>query len=116
MFEDFRIKIFLSLCRLGSFTAVARELRISQPAVSHNISELEKILGVTLFERGRSGAVLTEEGLVFKDCAEQIQASYASALEALQGTTEAARLPLDSGTDARVWTSGGEIHISIKKK
>src|SRR4051794_41602866 len=47
--------------RLGSFSAAARELNATQPAVSHHIARLEAELGVSLFVRGHRGAVLTPE-------------------------------------------------------
>lgn len=47
---------------LGSFTAAAKALGLSQPAVSQNISELERFAGGTLLRRSRSGVELTEKG------------------------------------------------------
>lgn len=48
--------------RLGSFAAAARKLNTSQPAISLRIQELERTLGVTLFDRSRRRAVLTPQG------------------------------------------------------
>ena len=76
MFEDFRIKVFLSAANEGSFTAAARKLGISQPAVSQNISEIEKAFDVKLFERKRGSVELTAQGQVFKAYAQNIVASY----------------------------------------
>lgn len=76
MFEDFRIKVFLSAANEGSFTAAARRLGISQPAVSQNISEIEKGFGVRLFERKKGSVELTAQGQVFKAYAQNIVASY----------------------------------------
>ena len=39
--DDFRLRIFSVLARTGSFTATARELGVTQPAVSQRIAELE---------------------------------------------------------------------------
>ena len=50
MFEDFRLKVFMTVAREKSFTKAASELGVSQPAVSQNISELEKSAGVKLFD------------------------------------------------------------------
>ena len=38
VFEDFRLKVFVTVVDEGSFTKAARVLDISQPAVSQNIS------------------------------------------------------------------------------
>ena len=46
---DYRVKTFLAVYRLGSFTAAARELHISQPAVSQHIRQLEVHYGCPLF-------------------------------------------------------------------
>ena len=51
-----------AVARLGSFRRAAEELHISQPALSATVRNLEHELGVTLFERGRSGAQVSDEG------------------------------------------------------
>ncbi len=43
--------VFEAVWSLGSYTKAARQLGITQPAVSQNIAELEKELGVVLFTR-----------------------------------------------------------------
>ena len=60
MLEDNRIKVFLTVLECGNFTAAAYKLGISQPAVSQNIAELERLLGVQLMERARGEISLTE--------------------------------------------------------
>lgn len=56
---------FQKLADLGSFSKTAKELYITQPALSNSIGKLEKELGVILFERGASGVHLTDEGVEF---------------------------------------------------
>ena len=46
-----RLRAFAGFVRRGSFTAAAEELRISQPAVSKHIADMERDLGVKLIER-----------------------------------------------------------------
>lgn len=65
MTEDFRLRVFLTLAQEKSFTKAAAKLGVSQPAVSNNVSELEKELGVKLFERLHGETVLTPEGKVY---------------------------------------------------
>ncbi|WP_026507567.1 LysR family transcriptional regulator [Butyrivibrio sp. MC2013] len=55
-------KVFYHVVKSGSITAAARELSISQPAVSQQISALEKKLGLSLFSRNGRGIRLTAEG------------------------------------------------------
>ena len=59
---DFRLKVFYAVAKNLSFTKAARELFISQPAVSKNIRELEMQYKVALFERSDRRIRLTEAG------------------------------------------------------
>lgn len=81
---DFRLEVFITLCRTGSFTRAADVLGISQPAVSQNIAELEKDLGVRLFTRSRGEVSLTSDGNLFRKYAERILYWYDSAKEAFR--------------------------------
>ena len=55
-------KVFYNVAKLGSISAAANSLFISQPAVSQAVRQLEQTLGVTLFIRTAKGVRLTEEG------------------------------------------------------
>ena len=55
-------KIFYEVAKAGNISKAAKELFISQPAISKSISKLEDGLGVTLFVRSSRGVQLTEEG------------------------------------------------------
>lgn len=55
-------KVFYYVGRLGSITAAAEALCISQPAASQAIKQLEKALNTTLFLRTQKGVRLTAEG------------------------------------------------------
>lgn len=78
MLEDFRLRVFVEVARLGSFTKAAQYLHVTQPAVSQNVAELEKGLGVRLFERLKGEVILTSAGEVFMNYAEGILSSYRS--------------------------------------
>ena len=67
MLEDFRLKVFTAVAELRSFTKAASALSVSQPAVSQHVSELEKHVGVKLFERLHGETVLTDAGRAFKE-------------------------------------------------
>ncbi len=56
---------FVAAAQHGSFTSAARELNLSQGAVSRQIRELESHLGIRLFERIRQRVVLTEAGKLY---------------------------------------------------
>lgn len=74
--QDFRLKVFLTAARTLNFTKCAEQLYISQPAVSKNISELEKHYGVKLFTRRGSSLELTDAGRVLEQWSERITSLY----------------------------------------
>ncbi len=55
-------KIFNAVAAAGNISYAAKELYISQPAISKSITRLEENLGITLFTRTSRGVRLTEEG------------------------------------------------------
>lgn len=55
-------KIFYFVAKYGSVTNAAKELCLSQPAVSQSIKQLEEGLGASLFTRKSKGVALTTEG------------------------------------------------------
>lgn len=57
-------RVFYETARLGSFSAAAQQLYVSQSAISQCIQQLETDLGVQLFIRTRKGVSLTSEGKI----------------------------------------------------
>ncbi|RME21808.1 MAG: LysR family transcriptional regulator, partial [Deltaproteobacteria bacterium] len=55
---------FETAARLSSFSAAARELHVTQGAISHRIRNLEEQLGTRLFDRTARGVRLTAEGRI----------------------------------------------------
>jgi DNA-binding transcriptional LysR family regulator len=62
-----QVRCFCSALELGSFTAAAEALRVSQPAVAEQIRKLEQALGADLFVRAGRGVVPTEAGRAFAE-------------------------------------------------
>ena len=56
------LRIFEAAARLLNFTRAAEELNLTQGAISHQVRELETLLGMVLFERKARGLALTEPG------------------------------------------------------
>lgn len=56
------LTVFEAAARLCSFRAAAAELNLTASAVSHQIAQLEELLGVALFERTSRGVTLSPEG------------------------------------------------------
>lgn len=62
-----KLRIFHAAAEAGSFTHAGEGLRMSQSAVSRQVSSLERDLGISLFHRHARGLVLTEQGeLLFR--------------------------------------------------
>lgn len=82
------LKAFEAAGRHLNFTAAAEELSVTLSAISHQIRQLEELLGVPLFHRTRKGLVLSTEGqLILPDVQEGFDhlASALSKLEARRG-------------------------------
>lgn len=57
-----KLRVFHAAAEAGSFTHAAETLRLSQSAISRQVSALEQDVGVPLFHRHARGLVLTEQG------------------------------------------------------
>jgi DNA-binding transcriptional LysR family regulator len=62
-----QLRCFCAALELGSFTAAADALRVSQPAVAEQVRKLEAALGADLFVRAGRGVVPTDAGRAFAD-------------------------------------------------
>src|SRR5260370_26206870 len=57
-----QLRAFVDVVQRGSFTAAAKELNLTQPAVTHQVQELERRFKVDLVERLGKRAYLTQAG------------------------------------------------------
>ncbi|MCC9041137.1 LysR family transcriptional regulator [Myroides sp. M-43] len=73
---DFRLKVFYTVAKRGSFTKAAKELLISQPAVTKHIQEIESSYQTKLFVRDGMKIYLTEAGELLYIYAEEIFSIY----------------------------------------
>lgn len=64
-------RYFLSVARLGHFTRAAEQLGIAPPTLSRQIQDMERQLGVRLFERSQREVCLTAAGEALLPEAEQ---------------------------------------------
>ena len=76
MLTDFRLKVFKTVADRLSFTKAAAELLMSQPAVTKQINELERLLGKPLFLRHGNRISLTDDGVRLLEYANRILALY----------------------------------------
>ncbi len=65
-------RTYVRVAESGSFSAVAREIGATQPAVSRQVSALEEHLGARLIQRTTRSLTLTEEGRVLLDHARRV--------------------------------------------
>ncbi|RYE28237.1 MAG: LysR family transcriptional regulator [Sphingobacteriaceae bacterium] len=73
---DFRLEVFYTVAKRLSFTKVASELFITQPAVTKHIRELEEQYKTKLFERNGNKIRLSEAGLLLHQYAKEIFTIY----------------------------------------
>ena len=71
-----QVTYFLTVAELGSFSAAADHLYISQSSLSKQIMALEKELGIELFDRSKRNIVLTEAGATFRKHAQRLNDEY----------------------------------------
>ncbi len=81
-----RLKTFLSVVQYGSFQRAAAHAYLSQRAVSKQITNMERELGVTLFQRGQNRIALTAQGRLFLSSAQDIVNNYTNTVAELQHT------------------------------
>lgn len=73
---DFRLKVFDTVAKRLNFTRAARELHITQPAVTKHVQEVEHQLGTQLFDRNGTKISLTASGNVLLKYTEQLFGIY----------------------------------------
>jgi LysR family carnitine catabolism transcriptional activator len=76
-----QLEIFAATARIGSFSAAAGSLRISQPALSVAIRKIEAELGLTLFDRSTRSVTLTADGRHLAAVAEDLLRDVKVALQ-----------------------------------
>ncbi|NIJ36829.1 DNA-binding transcriptional LysR family regulator [Sphingopyxis panaciterrae] len=79
MIKRAHIRQFLAVVDGGSFTQAAQRIRVTQPALSTGIAELEKLVGTPLFIRNRRQIRLTEAGGRFLPIARDLERGFRTA-------------------------------------
>ena len=70
------MEYIVSSAQLGCFGEAANYCHISQPTISGQIKQVERYLGLTIFERGRRGVIVTPQGRAVVDLAERMLDPY----------------------------------------
>ncbi len=66
------LRYFLAAAQEENITRAADILHVTQPTLSRQMMDLEKELGTTLMHRGKNGLKLTDDGIFFRQRAEEI--------------------------------------------
>ncbi len=136
-FSHRQLRAFLQVAELGSLGRAAREIHLTQPALSRVIHEMERHCGLSLFERHPLGMRLTEAGEALVPVARSIMHEMTrvdETMSMLRGTgrgivrvgaiagvarqilPSAVRTLLDGGADIKVYVlegTGGELASAI---
>ena len=78
-----QLECFVTVAEYLNFSKASRTLKLTQPAVTHQIQTLEKELDVKLFNRTSKNVALTQEGVLFLSDAKLILKTAFSAKERL---------------------------------
>jgi DNA-binding transcriptional LysR family regulator len=76
-----QLKYIIAISENGSLNKAAEALFMTQPSLTSAVRELEKELGITIFNRGGKGVTLTNDGTEFLQYARQVVAQYERLLE-----------------------------------
>ena len=76
-----QLNYIITISEIGSINRAAEKLYVSQPSLTSAIKELEKELGIVIFNRTGRGVTLTADGMDFLPYARQVYGQYMNLLE-----------------------------------
>lgn len=91
-FKDFnfdlkQVRGFLEVVSEKSFTNASRNLKMSQASISHQVGQLEKMLGLKLINRNSQDFSLTDEGRIFVKFCEKLMKDVGNLKSEMQAGT-----------------------------
>jgi LysR family transcriptional regulator, cyn operon transcriptional activator len=111
------LRYFATVAETENFTRAAQRLRISQPSVSQQIAQLERVLGTPLFRRSGKRVQLTEAGAAFRRSAQVVlrkldeaRAAVGDLAGALSGHVDVAAIPVLQ----HAWLPAALAHLARK--
>jgi DNA-binding transcriptional LysR family regulator len=94
------LELIVAVYEAGNLTRAAKQIGISEPALSKQLHVIEQRMRVRLFDRGHGGATLTEQGRAFVEHARMSIQEYHRAVHEAHETKRAERHKLRIGTSA----------------
>ncbi len=76
-----QLRYAIVICEEGSLNKASEQLYIAQPSLTSALQELEKELGITIFNRSGRGVTPTNDGLEFIHYAREVLSQYDNLLE-----------------------------------
>mgnify|MGYP000158475704 FL=1 len=101
---EFRYRVFMTVANRLSFSKAAKDHSVSQPAVTAHIRELEKNLGVNLFIRSGNQTLLTHEGELVYEYANQLLTLHTGLISKLNFLKYESEGNLNIGTSDTIGT------------
>ena len=103
--NDQWIRSFQEIARMNSINKAARNLFITPQALVQQADQLEREVGVRLFERNNRGTFLTDAGKEFRDGIKEVERLYAQTLQRCRGMNlrQTLRIPVCSNVAAPVF-------------
>ena len=115
-------RIFCQVAKDSSFSQAAKNLYLSQPAVSQSVKQLEEQLGVQLFTRGAKGVSLTQQGKLLYEYADSAMGLLSSAEQKLVSMKELTVCYLSEAREGQTldlywdYTEEGALQVEAKRK
>ena len=112
-----QFRCFCAAFELGSFTAAAESLRVSQPAVAEQIRKLEQGLGTDLFVRAGRGVIATDAGRAFAEHATRCLRAVEDATDSVGELTElrSGTITLGTFSDPSGWRLGEVVSAFMRR-
>jgi DNA-binding transcriptional LysR family regulator len=110
-FDLRQLRYFVAVAESGSFRAAAERLHVSQPPLSRQVAELERVLGARLLDRSASGVTLTSAGRTVYRRADAILRDAEALAESVSKREPAARARLRAGITLAV-TVGDRTRVA----
>jgi DNA-binding transcriptional LysR family regulator len=104
-----RLRGFLAFARVMNFSAAARQINVSQPALHAQVKQLETEMGVPLYGRDAGRLVLTEQGRMLLLFGQNLLDEVARFEADLRGEKPAEELRLGAGLTATLYLLPGPL-------